>query len=195
MGLEAHQVTVPAPYLLITIVDKTQPPYPYSHAEASEPVSEQEFLADFKEAHEELEFGKAKKLLADFKIEYGSITKKNKSCTSTDMVDEGFIQGYTSNEASLWWHPMGRRVFFVRGEGAFELTDKLRRMPETRERDPKHSFIDFVEMFFVPFWEEPREGQITIIEVPRQKFTREQRIMLNKIKEQAQDVEFEEIQG
>lgn len=43
--------------------------------------------------------------------------------------------------------------------------------------------------------EEPREGQITIIEVPRQKFTREQRIMLNKIKEQAQDVEFEEIQG
>lgn len=42
---------------------------------------------------------------------------------------------------------------------------------------------------------EPREGQITIIEVPRQKFTREQRIMLNKIKEQAEDVEFEEIQG
>lgn len=124
MGLEAHQVTVPAPYLLITIVDKAQPPYPYSHATASEPVSEQEFLSDFKEAHEELEFGKAKKLLADFKIEYGSITKKNKSCTSTDMVDEGFIQGYTSNEASLWWHPMGRRVFFVRGEGAFELTDK-----------------------------------------------------------------------
>lgn len=41
------------------------------------------------------------------------------------MVDEGFIQGYTSNEASLWWHPMGRRVFFVRGEGAFELTDKV----------------------------------------------------------------------
>lgn len=69
-------------------------------------------------------------------------------------------------------------------------------MPETRERDPRHNFIDFVEMFFVPFWEEPREGQIiTIIEVPRQKFTREQRIMLNKIKEQAEDVEFEEIQG
>lgn len=86
---------------------------------------EQEFLDDFKEAQEELEFGRAKKLLADFKIEYGSITKKNKSCTSTDMVDEGFIQGYTSNEASLWWHPMGRRVFFVRGEGAFELTDKV----------------------------------------------------------------------
>lgn len=35
------------------------------------------------------------------------------------------IQGYTSNEASLWWHPLGRRVFFVRGEGAFELTDKV----------------------------------------------------------------------
>lgn len=68
-------------------------------------------------------------------------------------------------------------------------------MPETRERDPRHNFIDFVEMFFVPIWEEPKEGQITIIEVPRHKFTREQRIMLNKLKEQAQDVEFEEIQG
>lgn len=68
-------------------------------------------------------------------------------------------------------------------------------MPETRERDPRHNFIDFVEMFFVPIWEEPKEGRITIIEVPRQKFTREQRIMLNKLKEQAQDVEFEEIQG
>lgn len=68
-------------------------------------------------------------------------------------------------------------------------------MPEMRERDPRYNFIDFVEMFFVPIWGEPKEGQRTIIEVPRQKFTREQRIMLNKLKEQAQDVEFEEIQG
>lgn len=68
-------------------------------------------------------------------------------------------------------------------------------MPETKQRDPKHSFIDFVEMFFVPIWEEPKEGQITISGVPIQKFTREQRIMLNQIKEQAEDVEFEEIQG
>ena len=68
-------------------------------------------------------------------------------------------------------------------------------MPETKERDPKHIFIDFVEMFFVPIWEEPREGQITIIEVPKQRYTREERQMLNKLKEQAEDVEFEEIQG
>lgn len=68
-------------------------------------------------------------------------------------------------------------------------------MPEMKERDPKHSFIDFVEMFFVPIWEEPREGQITIIEVPKQRYTREERQMLNKLKEQAEDVEFEEIQG
>lgn len=68
-------------------------------------------------------------------------------------------------------------------------------MPETRERDPKHNFMDFVEMFFVPLWEEPREGDIIIIGTPTQKFTREQRHMLNKLKEQAEDVEFEEIQG
>lgn len=39
-------------------------------------------------------------------------------------------------------------------------------MPETRERDPKHNFMDFVEMFFIPIWEEPREGDITIIGTP-----------------------------
>lgn len=74
-------------------------------------------------------------------------------------------------------------------------------MPETRERNPRYNFIDFVEMFFIPFGErliregQIREGQITISGVPTQKFTREQRIMLNQIKEQAEDVEFEEIQG
>lgn len=123
MGLEAHQVTVPAPYLLITIVDKAQPPYPYSHATASEPVSEQEFLDDFKEAQEELEFGRAKKLLADFKIEYGEISKSPTAIQN--VMSTGFIQAYTSNEASLWWHPNGKRIFFVRGEGAFSLTDKV----------------------------------------------------------------------
>lgn len=43
--------------------------------------------------------------------------------------------------------------------------------------------------------EEPKEGDITIIGTTTQKFTREQRHMLNKLKEQAEDVEFEEIQG
>lgn len=123
MGLEAHQVTVPAPYLLISIVDKNQTPYPYSHIEASEPVSEQEFLDDFKEAHEELEFGRAKKLLADFKIEYGEISKSPTDVKN--VMSTGFIQAYTSNEASLWWHPNGKRIFFVRGEGAFSITDKV----------------------------------------------------------------------
>ena len=66
-------------------------------------------------------------------------------------------------------------------------------MPETRERDPRHNFIDFVEMFFVPIWDEsPREGRITIIEIPRQKFTREQRIMLNEIKKICENVNNEE---
>lgn len=80
-------------------------------------------------------------------------------------------------------------------------------MPETRERDPKHSFGDWLEflketagdIFDIPSWyfnEVSREfGEVTISGVPAQRFTREQRQMLNKIKEQAQDVEFEEIQS
>lgn len=96
--------------------------------ELQTPISFEEFLEDFghyAKAEEEKEFVRAKQLLDEFKIEYGSIEKKHKGYTATDTVDEGFIQGYTSNEASLWWHPLGRRVFFVRGEGAFELTDKV----------------------------------------------------------------------
>lgn len=116
MGLETHQVTVPAPYLLITIVDKQQEFR--TNAEPLTPISEEEFLADFKEVHEELEFGVA-----------------------------------------------------------------------------KHNFIDFVEMFFIPMWEETKEGDITIIGVPIQKFNSEQQERLNKLKEHAEDVEFEEIQG
>ena len=81
-------------------------------------------------------------------------------------------------------------------------------MPETRERDPKHSFVDWIEflketaggIFGVPVWmftDEPLQTEIgvTLSGTPTQKFTREQRIMLNQIKEQAEDVEFEEIQG
>lgn len=78
MGLEAYQVTVPAPYLLITIVDKQQEFR--TNAEPLTPIDEQEFLDDFKQAHEELEFGRAKKLLADFKIEYGEIRKSSNRC-------------------------------------------------------------------------------------------------------------------
>lgn len=121
MGLEAHRVTVPAPYLLIAIVDKQQEYR--TNAEPLTPIDEQELLDDFKEVHEELEFGRAKKLLADFKIEYGEISKS--PTTSKDVMSNGFFHSYTSNEASLWWHPDGKRILFVRGEGAFLLTDKV----------------------------------------------------------------------
>lgn len=67
-------------------------------------------------------------------------------------------------------------------------------MPE-RTRDPKHNIMDFIFMFFPEFDDEPREGVVTILGTPTQKFTSEQRQMLNNIKKRAQDVEFEEIQG
>lgn len=80
-------------------------------------------------------------------------------------------------------------------------------MPETKERDPKCSFVDWIEflketagdIFGVPshYFEEVEKAEkdYKIIMIPTHKFTREQRIMLNRIKEQAEDVEFEEIQG
>lgn len=76
-------------------------------------------------------------------------------------------------------------------------------MPEMRECDPtKYDFVDWLEylkktasyIFGIPscmFTDEPPQTEMDVTLI--QKFTREQRIMLNKIKEQAQDVEFEEI--
>lgn len=86
----------------------------------------EELLADFKsytEAQEEGKYDKVSKLLVDFKIGYGEIRESVSDVPN--VISRGYIQGYTSNEASLWWHPGGKRIFFVRGEGAFELTDKV----------------------------------------------------------------------
>ena len=60
-----------------------------------------------------------------------------------------------------------------------------------KERNPFFNIVDFVEMFFVAWPEEPIKEQIT--DEPTQIFTRKQKF--NKFKEQAEDVEFEEIQG
>lgn len=89
-------------------------------------IAVEELLEDFGHyihTEEESQFVKAKKLLADFKIEYGEISKNPTDVKN--VMSTGFIQAYTSNEASLWWHPNGKRIFFVRGEGAFSLTDKV----------------------------------------------------------------------
>lgn len=68
-------------------------------------------------------------------------------------------------------------------------------MPE-RANDPRTNFFVFVDMFFPNFGTKKQtEGSVTILGVPTQKFTREERQMLNQLKQQAQDVEFEEIQG
>lgn len=77
------------------------------------------------------------------------------------------------------------------------------------ERDPRNNVIDDFFETFVPNLADlvfhtgfvdnegrvREEGLVSIFGTPIQKFTREQRIMLNQIKEQAEDVEFEEIQG
>lgn len=80
-------------------------------------------------------------------------------------------------------------------------------MPEKIECDPtEYDFVDWLEylketvsyMFGIPSWmftDEPSQTEmdVTLSGTPTQRFTRERRIMLNEIKEQAEDVEFEEI--
>lgn len=43
--------------------------------------------------------------------------------------------------------------------------------------------------------EQNKEGEITVVGTPIKRFTSEQQERLNKLKEHAEDVEFEEIQG
>lgn len=60
-------------------------------------------------------------ILQRMEVEFEGVPKQ------TDMLpnvaqETGFIQGYSSNKCSLWWHPDGRRVFFLIGRGCFELS-------------------------------------------------------------------------
>ena len=91
-------------------------------------VSIEEFLEDFGHyVKEEEEKGAAKVLdiLQGMKVKDVNIKHVGASRNMKQLAEDGFIQGYTSNEAILWWNPKGRRLLFVRGEGVFELTDKV----------------------------------------------------------------------
>lgn len=88
----------------------------------------EELLADFKRYAEEeqrAEVVKVLDILSGMKIKNVDIKHVGASRNMKQLAEDGFIQGYTSNEASLWWNPKGRRLLFVRGEGVFELTDKV----------------------------------------------------------------------
>ena len=91
-------------------------------------ISVEEFLEDFGNYVEEEQRAEAVKvldILSGMKIKNVDIKHVEASRNMKQLAEDGFIQGYTSNEASLWWNPKGRRLLFVRGEGVFELTDKV----------------------------------------------------------------------
>lgn len=88
----------------------------------------EELLKDFGNYVEEEQRAEAVKvldILSGMKIKNVDIKHVGASRNMKQLAEDGFIQGYTSNEASLWWNPKGRRLLFVRGEGVFELTDKV----------------------------------------------------------------------
>ena len=99
----------------------------YSNTPVSK-ISVEEFLEDFghyAKAEEEKGVQKILDVLQSMKIK-NVHTKHIGVCRDMrKLAEDGFIQGYTSNEASLWWNPNGRRLLFVRNEGVFELTDKV----------------------------------------------------------------------
>lgn len=91
-------------------------------------INFEEFLEDFGHyVKEEEEKGATKVLdaLASFKINDVNVKHVGVSRNMKQLAEDGFIQSSTSKEASLWWNPKGRRLLFVRGEGVFELTDKV----------------------------------------------------------------------
>lgn len=132
LGLRVNQLPehavmgMPRKLLLITDLGK---PLSYS-SKAQEPIAIEEFLQDFdnwynndKEREKEIEdeLQEVREVLKEFNIKCDTIEKRSDYFTSKQANEEGFIQGYTSNEASLWWHPKGDMILFVRGQGAFTL--------------------------------------------------------------------------
>ena len=107
------------------IMDKLQP---ITGDNPKTPISVEEFLEDFGHyvnEEQQKEVIKILDVLASMKIKDVHIKHIGVSRNMKKLAEDGFIQGYTSNEASLWWNPNGRRLLFVRNEGVFELTDKV----------------------------------------------------------------------
>lgn len=84
-----------------------------------------EDFGNYVEEEQRAEAVKVLDILSGMKIKNVDIKHVGASRNMKQLAEDGFIQGYTSNEASLWWNPKGRRLLFVRGEGVFELTDKV----------------------------------------------------------------------
>ena len=120
----AH-VGLPKKTFAVTDPDKSQTAY---SGQPSVAISVEEFLEDFGhfvEEEQRVEAMKVLDILSGMKIKNVDIKHIGASRNMKQLAEDGFIQGYTSNEASLWWNPKGRRLLFVRGEGVFELTDKV----------------------------------------------------------------------
>lgn len=131
MGLKVTELPdmshVGLPKKTFTIIDADKPQAGYS-GQPNVAISVEEFLEDFGNYVEEEQRAEAVKvldILSGMKIKNVDIKHIGASRNMKQLAEDGFIQGYTSNEASLWWNPKGRRLLFVRGEGVFELTDKV----------------------------------------------------------------------
>ena len=110
----------------VTDPDKSQAPY---SGQPSVAISVEEFLEDFGHYVKEEEgkgITKVLDVLTSMKIKDVYPKHVGMSRNMKQLTEDGFIQGQTTNEASLWWNPRGRRLLFVRGEGVFELTDKVK---------------------------------------------------------------------
>ena len=115
------------PKKTLVIVDPDKPQKEYNGV-PNVSIAIAEFLEDFNHyVKEEEQKGVTKVLdiLQGMKVKDVNIKHVGASRNMKQLAEDGFIQGYTSNEASLWWNPKGRRLLFVRGEGVFELTDKV----------------------------------------------------------------------
>ena len=131
MGLKVTELPdmahVGLPKKTFAIIDPDKPQVAYN-GQPNVAISIEEFLEDFGHyVKEEEEKGATKVLdiLHGMKVKDVDIKHVGASRNMKQLAEDGFIQSYTSNEASLWWNPKGRRLLFVRGEGVFELTDKV----------------------------------------------------------------------
>lgn len=115
------------PKKTFAIIDADKPQTVYN-AQPRVAISVEEFLEDFGhyvEEEQRTESMRVFEILSGMEIKNVDIKRVGTSRNMKQLAEDGFIQGDTSNEASLWWNPNGMRLLFIMGEGVFELTNKI----------------------------------------------------------------------
>ena len=123
IGLSSTKIQLPIEnYRFYTLIDKEQEIKEV--LESQIPTEFFYFITDFSLYLKDKEFKKEEEVKNMLNL-YGLTSETVKSCVASIsyLIDNGYIQGETTNKTSLWWNANGERIFFICGVGTFRLSN------------------------------------------------------------------------